>query len=230
MPPHPREEVYEQGIAVRRALHQLHQRKLVDIQMSDDPERYEWPQVVWVTSEHGPGRVRYRWHSDDADAEAALTSFWRIFSAIRVFRQLGTAQAVAVYTNLFTGRVLGMSWEAALDTALADTLADQLQVMARDEQRTIDAYVEHAGDPEQLRIAMDAICQALPLGRQHSLLYALREAEQQRHGTHSINPGSNTAPESAQLERVFVLGTPLHLPAAGVFQRRLRALIGERGL
>ena len=33
-----------------------------------------------------------------------------------------------------------------------------------------------------------------------------------------------------QLSRVFVLGTPLALPAISLFRRRLRDLIGERGL
>lgn len=230
LPPHPRDEAYEQGIAIKQALHRLHATGLVPIQAAGAPEHYRWEGVVSVQPDATTGRVRYTWQSDDPAATAALESFWRIFRAIRVFRQLGTAQAVAVYGNLFTGRVLAMAWEDALDTALADALADQLQVLTRDEQRTLDAYVEHAGSAEHFKQAIDAIFKELPAGRRVSFLYALKEADQQRHGTSSIVPDSATPPTIDQLAQVFVLGHPLQLPTPGAFRRRLRDVIGERGL
>jgi DNA polymerase III delta prime subunit len=230
LPPHPRDERYEQGIAVKQALRRLGETELVDIRSEGTPERYEWEGVVRAQPGEVDGRIRYTWHSDDAEAQAAMASFWRIFRAIRVFRQLGTAQAVAVYGNLFVGRVLGMPWDEALDTALADALADQLQVLTRDEQRTLDAYVEHAGNADAFTGAIAAILKEIPKGRQATFLYALREADRQRHDTSEIVPDSHTSPTKDQLEQVFALDDPLQLPRSGAFRSRLRDLIGERGL
>jgi hypothetical protein len=230
LPPHPRDETYEQGIAIKQALRRLGETELVSIHIEGEPERYAWDGVVSAQPGEVEGRIRYTWQSDDPDAQAALESFWRIFRAIRVFRQLGTAQAVAVYGNLFTGRVLDMSWAEALDTALADTLADQLQVLSRDEQRTLDAYIEHAGDTKIFQTAVDAICKDLPAGRRATFLHALKEADQQRHGSSDIDPDSHTSPTLEQLGRIFALGQPLQLPTPGAFRSRLRDVIGERGL
>jgi hypothetical protein len=230
LPPHPDHEEYEQGIALKQALRRLGETGLVSIHSEGTPERYAWEGVVSAQPNDIAGRIRYTWHSDDPEAQAALESFWRIFRAIRVFRQLGTAQAVAVYGNLFAGRVLEMSWADALDTALADTLADQLQVLTRDEQRTLDAYVEHAGNATAFTGAIAAILKEILAGRRATFLYALKEAEQQRHGSSSFALESSAAPDAAQLGQVFELGESLQLPAAGEFRSRLRDLIGERGL
>jgi hypothetical protein len=230
LPPHPDYEAYEQGIAVKQALRRLGETGLVSIRSDGTPERYEWEGVVRAQPSEVDGRIRYTWHSDDPEARAALASFWRIFRAIRVFRQLGTAQAVAVYGNLFTGRVLDMSWAEALDTALADALADQLQVLSRDEQRTLDAYIEHAGNATAFTGAIAAILKEIPAGRGATFLYALREADQQRNGSSSIALESSGAPDAAQLGQVFELKERLQLPAASAFRSRLRDLIGERGL
>jgi hypothetical protein len=123
-----------------------------------------------------------------------------------------------------------MSWQEALDTALADTLADQLQVLTRDEQRTLDAYVEHAAATDTFQTAVDAICKDLPAGRRATFLHALKEADQQRHGSSDIDPDSHTSPTLEQLGRIFALGQPLQLPTPGAFRSRLRDVIGERGL
>ncbi|NJL06546.1 MAG: AAA domain-containing protein, partial [Chloroflexaceae bacterium] len=230
LPPHPRDEPYEQGIAIKQALRRLAASGLAPISSTGEPAAYTWPGILTVRPGDVQGRIRYTWHSDNAELHATLASFWQIFRAIRIFRQLGTAQAVAVYINLFTGYVLGMTWAEALDTALADALADQLQVLTRDEQRTLDAYVEHAAHADQFSAAITAIFAELPSGRRVTFLYALRAADQQRNGSSDIEVNSSTAPEPAQLARVFALGEPLQLPPAGAFLSRLRDLIGERGL
>ncbi len=230
LPPHPKDEQFEQGIAIKQALHRLRATALVPITSAGEPAAYTWANVVDVQPTEHNGRTRYCWDSADKQVQHALHSFWHIFRAIRIFRQLGTAQAVAVYGNLFTGRVLGMEWDEALDTALADALVDQLQVLTHDEQRTLDAYIEHAGSGEQFHKAVAAIVEQLPAGRRVTFLYALREAEQQRHGRSSIDLESRIAPTAEQLGQIFALGEPLQLPPASAFRSRLRDLIGERGL
>jgi 5-methylcytosine-specific restriction enzyme B len=158
-------------------------------------------------------------------------SFWNLFEAIRVFRQLGTAQAIAVFTNLFAGRLVGMEWAEALDTALADSLADQLQVMTRDEQHVIQAYVRHAADAEEFtRVLKERVFQQIPAGRRSILLHFLQEAEILHYGSTSIDTEQEAQLTTEQARQVFALGQASIIPAQGVFQRRLRDLIGERGL
>jgi hypothetical protein len=231
MPPHPRYETYEQGIAVRQALQRLHTNGLATLtQVDDDHER--WVEgglsVAAVTDENG--MLRYVWQSDDQDVRATLQAFWHIFRAIRVFRQVGTAQAVAVYLNLFSGRVLAMSWQDALDTALADTLTDQLQVLTRDEQQVLNAYIAHADDAQAFTTNITNILHELPGGRCEDFLAILRKADVQRNGTSDIPSHRDAQPTVAQLERVFALGTPLQIPPMGAFRHRLHDLFLERGL
>jgi hypothetical protein len=63
---------------------------------------------------------------------------WPLFEVIRIYRQLGTAQAIALVRQvLIPGLLQGYTeqeqWQAALDTALSNVLADQLQVLLPDE-------------------------------------------------------------------------------------------------
>ncbi|NJP06322.1 MAG: AAA domain-containing protein, partial [Chloroflexaceae bacterium] len=141
----------EQGMAIYRALRDLAAHGMLDVTVDDKQGRVVWEDLLEVgRSEHadsGATQVQYVVQTDDADSAAVLRDLWRIFSAIRVYRQLGTAQAQAVYSALFTGFSVGMSWAAALDAALADTLVDQLQVLNRDEQRVLLAFLEYAAHP-----------------------------------------------------------------------------------
>ncbi|GAB4215145.1 MAG: hypothetical protein OHK0022_54690 [Roseiflexaceae bacterium] len=227
-PPAPQLEQFEQGIAAKQALARLHAAGFSSaISVAGDPPAYRWDGLVAAEpAETADGARRYTLVGQ-GEAAGALDSFWRIFGAVRVFRQLGTAQAVAVYTNLFSGVLsAGMPWDEALDSALADSLADQLQVLARDEQQVLEVYLLHTASPAAFAEKLAGILKLLPAGRQRGLLHALAEAERLRHGDSTI--GDKASAE--QLARVFALGTPLALPARGLFLARLRDLIGERGL
>lgn len=228
LPPPPAYADYEQGIAVREALRRMREDGFTTIERSDDGQTFHWPGLLRVElAEDGDGLRRYRAFADSPEAAAALDSFWRLFSAIRVFRQLGTAQMIAVYLNLLTGVRVGMTWPDALDTALADGLADQLQVLSRDEQHTIEAMIEHAGNPVNFATAVKKIVRELPPGRRSGYLYALREREATIHGDSTIDEATLG---DAQISRVFSVDSALAIPRMGVFRRRLRDLIGERGL
>jgi len=240
LPPSPKEAEYEQGVAIARALAQLWENRLSDLITFDQNEKsYSWEKVIRVELKkltNTSSLKRYQLEYLDPLAKEALTSFWRLFSAIRVFRQLGTAQLEAVYTNLFTDvLLLGQSWSEALDTALADSLADQLQVLTRDEQRILIAYLDYADNANNSFVnAFAQILSKLPAGRQTGLLHALCEADrsQNEQGDSDIVTTSDKMPTTEQHGRVFELGQALNLPPAGksVFRRRLRDLIGERGL
>jgi DNA polymerase III delta prime subunit len=231
LPPPPQYASAEQGVAAMRALRRLNDNGFAQIQVTGEPTSYHLGDIMAVETVGDNGAQQYRIMPSSDDARQALRSFWDVFRAIRVFRQLGTAQMVAVYTNLFAGVLVSMPWDEALDTALADSLADQLQVLNRDEQRIIDAYIEHAASDSAFANALAAIFDSLPPGRRTSLRYALREADQVRHpdGASDIGVSEQTI-TAEQLGRVFALGVPLALPALSIFRRRLRDLIGERGL
>ncbi|MBP1466161.1 AAA family ATPase [Candidatus Chloroploca sp. M-50] len=231
LPPSPADAIFEQGIALKEALRRMRDDGFAAIEQHDAAGGFRWPGVLRVepiTDAHKPRR--YQWQAETPEVATVLESFWRIFSAIRVFRQLGTAQVVAVYLNVLTGVRVGMPWDEALDTALADGLADQLQVLSRDEQRTLDALLEHAGQPGEFAAAVQAIVRELPPGRRAGYLYALRERDTAIHGTSDLAVREETLLSAAQLGRVFLSDVALALPPSGAFRRRLRDLIGERGL
>jgi hypothetical protein len=52
-----------------------------------------------------------------------------------------------VCAALVSGHIIGMAWGDVLDWGLANTLADQLQVLTRDEQRVQLAYLNHTSNP-----------------------------------------------------------------------------------
>nr|MBA3533071.1 EVE domain-containing protein [Ardenticatenales bacterium] len=226
-PPPPDQWKAEQGVAAYQALLRL-RAKGFEAEIEEDTGSRtlrlgDEVHVFWDAA-------GYHVEGTSDEAKAALDSFWRLFSVIRLFRQLGTAQVVALYINLFAGRLMEMTWPEALDAALADTLADQLQVLTRDEQMLLLTYLKYAGNDafgEQVR----QLLKQLSPGRRAALLHTLREADEVRQeGESNITTTADSTLDDAQLERLFALSDSLALPASGLFARRLRALVGERGL
>ena len=165
----------------------------------------------------------------DQGGEQAFNCFWRIFSAIRVYRQLGTAQAEAICRALFSGYLIGMDWAEALDSSLADTLADQLQVLTRDELRILLAYLDYAGDPGQFVDQVRRIVKGLPAVRQMAHLAQLRSVDD-RSADDPIDLVEADKLTLSQLEHVFALHVPLLVTGRGLFAQRLHAFASERGL
>jgi hypothetical protein len=230
-PPPPQRAEQERGIAAVRALRRLSDQGFRQIEVSDDPPGYHWGSLS-VTPVERDDALHYDLVAENgSDADRALRSLWRLFEAIRVFRQLGTAQLVAVHTNLFAGVLVGMAWDESLDTALADSLADQLQVLTNDEHRMILAYLDYAGDAEQYTAMVNILLSSIPPGRRVAIRGALREAERlrtpHRRPTIELDELQMT---TDQLSAIFALGAPIMLSDDSVFQRRLHDLIGERGL
>ena len=234
LPPGRRDAEHEQALAIFRALLRLSENRLAGITADEIAGIATMPGVLEVRREEVAGdartHVRYQLDVENDEARAALHSFWRLFSAIRLYRQLGTAQAEAVYTALLTGRGIRMSWSVALDSALADTLADQLQVLARDEQRVLLAAIEHAANPEALKTRIVQILERLPGPRQSAHLSQLKA-----HETTSAPAIDDMSPASLDVEQVrYLFGVDTSDPAVlspqGLFANRLRAFVNERGL
>jgi len=219
LPPGPEHAEAEQAMAVRRALVKLGERRVLDVAPDLARGWLVWEDVLNVELQAAAGGVpRYRLTYEEPAAMQAINSFWRIFRAIRRYRLLGTAQAESVYSSLFSGYGIGLPWDEALDTALADVLADQLQVINRDEQRVLLAYLRHAGDATAFADAVRATLEqhvAAQRQRAHLALFGLS-------ATSSLTPDVMRAH--------FVLDYALVMPQDGLFARRLQAFINERGL
>lgn len=240
LPPSPAYAAPEQALALFRALRHLAAHGFPAATCTPSAGYAAWGKGSTVlevrraaaTATGTPLATSYTLHIHDTEAEHALSTFWRLFGAIRRYRQFGTAQAEAVYRALLSGRSVGMSWGEALDTALADTLADQLQVLARDEQRVVLALLAHAAgpDPEALAEHMRHLLVLLPYPRLVAHLARLRAALPT-----SEPPPATAEPDldwltPAAVQQLFWLDTPFLLDTGGFFARRLRDFVEERGL
>lgn len=233
LPPGRELEEQELAMAVYRALLRLSEQGLIDMLVETERGEAVWESVLSVTRVETPGThsvpVSYRLDVADDKAQRALADFWRLFRAVRVYRQLGTAQAESLCSAMFVGQSIGMDWAAALDTALADTLADQLQVLTRDEQRVLLAYIEHAADAKAFTQAVRKTLEQLPGPRQLAHLARLRAADPAPDDA-LIDDTSLASLTTDQLARLFDCGAPLLVQRTGLFARRLEAFIHERGL
>ncbi len=229
LPPDPDLADAERGMAIYRALLSLAPQRIPGISADPDAGTAAWEGVLDVRREETPddsrARVRYVATFRDAEAERAFDSCWRVFAAIRVYRLLGTAQAEAVYATLVAGRAIELDWPLALDSALADVLADQLQVLARDELRALLAFLEHAGAPEELARRMQRILAEIPLARLTAHLAQLRGAG----ATIAEDAAPNTI-TAEQLPPPLRASESVIIDRHGIFGRRLESFVSERGL
>lgn len=136
LPPGRKEREAEQGTVMNEALKDLPDAtwaiKLNQIVTTKEGDDQPWD-CDWI----GDSAVR------DLFAEG-----WRLFEVIRIFRQFGTAQAIAwcgsfLGAGLLQGLALDNAdgWRRCLSTALSDTLADQLQILFPDEIEALLAYL-----------------------------------------------------------------------------------------
>jgi 5-methylcytosine-specific restriction protein B len=152
----------------------------------------------------------------EAAHQALLDEFWKIYWAIRTYRQLGTAQAIAVLKALLMDVMIGSEWDEALDSALSDVLADQLQLLSRDELRVLLLYLEYAGQGAEFSQHVKALLNELPLPRQQAQLESL--------GLDDLKQL-----DQSSLAAQFELGQRLAIMKQGLFAKRLKAFITETG-
>lgn len=152
----------------------------------------------------------------DQQLEATFNALWRILGAIRNYRQLGVAQAKAVCMALITGHLVNMEWSDALDAALADTLADQLQVLSRDRLRTLLAYLKHSNNS---RAFFDEFS---------DILAKLHAPARLAHESALRLLGDNY--DDAALGERFDFSSELPIKVDSLFARRLFAFVNEHGL
>jgi len=236
LPPPTKFEKYEQGIAINNTLKKLLNNNFEEIKVNLDGT-YKLDGLLEMVLEDDSEGISRPVLATTTNVEAAevLESFWNIFSAIRVFRQLGTAQAEAVYTNLFVNAMEFKNWAKALDSALSDTLADQLQVLAQEELQVLGLYLKHdLAKRDEFGTEVTKLLKNLSQGRQLSMLLSLHDAHQPSDGPNPINTKEDSFKDLStdQLSGVFNLRKAIKLPplTESVFYKRLKNLMMERGL
>ncbi|MBP8252603.1 MAG: hypothetical protein KAX40_09575, partial [Herpetosiphon sp.] len=223
LPPSRERAHAEQAIALYNAMRTLSHNGIRYAVVGEQQAVWDHPAgTITVQRTTSATDVSYSFVATD-EAKDTLESFWQIFSAIRVYRQLGTAQIEAMFVTILAGVAIGESWTSALDAAFADVLADQLQVLNKDELRVIVALIKNAGDSTKL---LDDIKEL-----------KLSPAREQAHiaQLQTIDPNITAQKlenvTTAQLKAVFGSDQPnLLTNTSSIFVPRLQALISERGL
>jgi MoxR-like ATPase len=128
LPPERSQRVDEQATVLQRVL--AHLRPLSAGSISGDG--MEWSGLVRV-SEGADAPWQREWLGASA-ASRVFEEGWRLFEVIRLYRQFGTAQAIAWEPE----------WRHRLSVAFADTLADQLQILYPDELEALLVYLRSA--------------------------------------------------------------------------------------
>jgi 5-methylcytosine-specific restriction enzyme B len=224
LPPRREHAEQERGIVLYRSLARLHQQRLPGFRADAEAGTASYQDRVRITrSAAADQAIVYQYTFEQAEIGMIIDRFWRLFNAIRVYRMLGTAQAEATCTDFLAGHAIGMEATLAFDSALADTLVDQLQVLNRDEQEVLLAYIEYASQPELFTTKFREILARQPAARQQAHLSQLRAYSAQF-------SAAKADAIDAQLSAVFALGEPLLLPTDGLFAGRIRAFVQERGL
>lgn len=136
LPPGRRERSAEQATVLREALKSLPKAPWAS-DLSSIVTVTEGTETPWV----------WNWPQESAVRDLFFEG-WGFFEAIRVYRQFGTAQAIGWCSSFLGAGVLqGLAfddnegWRRCLSTALADTLADQLQILFPDEIESLLAYL-----------------------------------------------------------------------------------------
>ena len=238
LPPTRAQREQEQKIVLYKAFEGIeHLDRVIPIHDGEAIMNWQHESSLDPEDEIGIYRIDGTW--GDHVLQGIFKAAWNIFEVIRVYRQLGTAQAIALVRNmLITGFMQKYSsedqWREALDTALCDTIADQLQVLLPDELEVLYWSIKR---PEP-----DAFIESY-----HQLLSTLaprrRKAQLEALGTVVDQDGSILL-DDEQIEKLAQEAEPqiprdiliqiFHLDQTSLllpqFARRLRIFKAERGL
>lgn len=198
-----------------------------------------WQDVVTVIA-NDAGIYECTWKSEHPLFRLFHQVAWPLLEVLRVYRQLGTAQAISLVRQWFTPGLLQhytseQQWLEVLDIALCDTIADQLQVLLPDQLEVLswylkcdaDGFIERynrflaslAGNPRRLTAHLEFLRNCVNPAGEHLLsdeeIEDLLEQDE-----------PSVAPEI--LHEIFHLEHPA--AALPQFARRLRLYKAEHGL
>jgi hypothetical protein len=201
-----------------------------------------WLNVVSITPQQPAGGYTIAWGTPAPALQTSVSFLWNVFEVIRIYRQLGTAQAIALLRQMLVAGVVQRfttveQWVKAFDLALCDTVADQLQLLLPDELEVlINAFTlpDAATFTKQLNTTL---LRLLGSPRRLAAQIAALNAVVQSDGSpivaleEDLDRYSERNPPQLSESDVVAL---FHWQNAGydlpAFVRRLRAFRAERGL
>lgn len=191
----------EQGIVLYKALKRIAH---LSNTISAEEETLSWGNGIDVEMD-ASGLYTINWREERHPFREAFETAWHIFEVIRIYRQLGTAQAISLLQHMLIEGILQeyttkSAWiEQALDSALCDTLVDQLQVLLPDEIEVLLLYLtrEHTTFSE----TYDQLLAKLTPSRVYGQLLALGNVS-------TIN--GQTFLSDTEIEQIANQNQPLH--------------------
>ncbi|BCL80115.1 AAA family ATPase [Ktedonobacteria bacterium brp13] len=237
LPPTRQQREDEQGIVLYKALKKvMHLTSTLTV----EEDILYWENTIAISVE-ASGHYSMLWEDEQDPFHSAFAAAWNIFEVIRIYRQLGTAQAISLVRHmLIAGLLQNYSTQEqwitqALDAALCDTIADQLQVLLPDEIETLLLYLttEHSSfNNAYSRLLTRLTSTPQSLYRQLLALASVQNEAGQPFisDTQVEELATQDRPEiaAAILSDLFHLQSPAYqLPQ---FTRRLRTFKAERGL
>ncbi|EFH80234.1 AAA family ATPase [Ktedonobacter racemifer] len=235
----------EQGIVLYKALQKV--RHLTEAENSlhtitiDDDQWLTWNDSLSIGPDDIEGYAALWDEKHHFPFQEVFSAAWNIFEVIRIYRQLGTAQAITLVRHmLIAGLLQGYTtreqWLQALDAALCDTIADQLQVLLPDELAVLLLYLTSQREAFQaaLQRHLDDLGQTTH-NRLYRQLLAFGSVSDEQ-GQPYLNDieieriaakAPHTVP-AASLRGLYHLDH--ELPVLPQFTRRLRTFKAERGL
>lgn len=200
--------------------------------------------ITWGNLRIAPdseGQYDVFWEDEQSGFPFTFALAWNLFEVIRIYRQLGTAQAIGLTRHMLITGILQdyathKEWMSALDTALCATIADQLQVLLPDEidalllALTIDSVEDFSAAYNRLLASLADRPQRL-----YGQLLALSRVTDTNgvpyltdDEVEAIAQSNQPVVEARKLNFLFTIGMLANrLPQ---FTRRLRAFKAERGL
>lgn len=146
LPPTRGQRVAEQSIVLHKALQKISHLSPAITSDEQNEHAIYWDNCVAI-SVAPSGSYTIDWLDGSSIFRDAFETAWDIFEVIRIYRQLGTAQAINLLRHMLIEGILQnystpAEWiEQSLDTALCDTIADQLQVLLPDEIESLLIYL-----------------------------------------------------------------------------------------
>ena len=236
LPPSRMQRDAEQGIVLWKALSRIsHLSTAIEVLNN----AIAWGNIAIEPADNGNYEII--WPDEHTPFRTAFEAAWHLFEVIRIYRQLGTAQAITLMKHILIPGILQNytteeQWiKKAVDVAFCDTLADQLQVLLPDEIDTLLLYL--TTDRIDFSKSYHALLAHLS-DNQHRLygqLLALGSVSDENGQSllsderveQIVKQEPPVVPETT-LNALFHLDKPLHkLPQ---FARRLRTFKAERGL
>ena len=226
----------EQGMVLYKALQRV--RHLCDTISTDEDGTLYWQDGV-IIGVDSSGSNAISWENEQLAFREAFEAAWRLFEVIRIYRQLGTAQAISLIQHmLIAGMLQGYTsreaWiEHSLDAALCDTIADQLQVLLPDEVDVLLLYLtgEHTSFSEAFNKLLGKLSPSRVYGQLLSLGNVVDDSGQAILPDEEVNQIAGQSQPVVPTEKLVPL---FHLayPACKLpqFTRRLRMYKAERGL